>query len=765
MKPSILTAKNTKTINDGFETFTWQMNDVSSIGWEPGMPYLYENIPSITVSSIADWNEFAGWAYSTFKERIKVNDEIKLKADELTSSVNLISEKIKRIFDFVKDEIDYIQADLDRGGLIPHYADEVLRTKYGDCKDQVILMLSLLKAINIEGYPALLSTFSDRDHQDYLPTQYFNHLIVYIPTDSTDIWLDATTEFIEFPYLYYSNQNKWALVIKENDGVFIKTPSSTAEENTGIFSISIHPEKDSLVSTMVFKSCGVIKDNLFSLLDYYTQSENKTMMSDLLDYYYNESVVLHDFTINPTIDKYYTQNVRANYVDPINKLNGFTFTNNMAFAVLYFMIEMPFYETRNFDYIFPFMFSLKGREVYHSPWENISVWNVPENDSVISDYFEFHQFFNDYEDSVEVEWDFILKKELVIAEDFEQFNEELEEWNELVAYEIDFIKKMDPGELSQSIGDKVKIERNDDSKFELLDSNNIFIEPTIVHTENIDPEMVQSIIEVLNENVNSVNDKDFDRAMNTIYKDHPEYDKTTQALEKIISNEKFKATFGMENPKVLDVINNCAIVTNTTTVSMKYLSNEAALRFNAVNVFINTDDGWKIYNTYAMSEKTTCDLYEELGRYFYSKKEYENTVIFYDLASRNDSTCDRVYGNLGWTYYLLEDYNKCIEFSEKAVERDSTALYAHYNIALSYLCLGEIEKAKSLYTDIVKFNKELKRDILNGAIIDLKDLIDKDFMKEEAEQILSDIFEVRDTDNPLENKNPENRIRGAKIAQ
>ena len=79
-------------------------------------------------------------------------------------------------------------------------------------------------------------------------------------------------------------------------------------------------------------------------------------------------------------------------------------------------------------------------------------------------------------------------------------------------------------------------------------------------------------------------------------------------------------------------------------------------------------------------------------------------------------------------------------------------MYAHYNIALSYLCLGKIEKAKNLYKDIVNYNKDLKRDILDGAIIDLKDLIDKDFMKIEAEFILNEIFHVEDISNPKEAK-------------
>ncbi|NNL21085.1 MAG: DUF3857 and transglutaminase domain-containing protein, partial [Ignavibacteriaceae bacterium] len=161
--------EETKVVNEEFESYTWVMNNLKPIVFEAYMPYLFENLPSITVSSIENWNEFAEWAYSTLGTRVKVTNDILSKAVELTSDSKSKIESIKKIYDYVRSEIDYIQADLDRGGLTPHYSDEILRTKYGDCKDQVILMLSMLEAVGIDGYPALLSSYSFRNHQNYLP--------------------------------------------------------------------------------------------------------------------------------------------------------------------------------------------------------------------------------------------------------------------------------------------------------------------------------------------------------------------------------------------------------------------------------------------------------------------------------------------------------------------------------------------------------------------------------------------------------------------
>ncbi|NNL20468.1 MAG: hypothetical protein HKO83_03945 [Ignavibacteriaceae bacterium] len=422
----------------------------------------------------------------------------------------------------------------------------------------------------------------------------------------------------------------------------------------------------------------------------------------------------------------------------------------MPFAVFYFMINIPYLENRKYDYKLPFIFSLKGREVYHSLWKDVSIRNVPESDSVISKYFEFHQYFNEFEDSVEVDWDFTFNKDLIKAEDFALFIEEFEKWDKLLSYEISFKKRTDSLHQSVSANSKDKVDKTFNS---LNDSNNVYIVPTIVHSANVDSETIEKIKTVLVENVEAVNDKDIDRAMNTVHKESPVIERSLKTFEEIINNENISVKFFIEDVKVIDVVNGCAIASNTLISNVNYMSNEASFRSQVINVLMKIDDGWKIYQTYHQVDITSCNLYDELGWFYYKKDKYATAIIFYELAAANDSNCDHVYGNLGWNYYLTGDYNKCIENSEKAVQKDSTALYAHYNIALAYLCNGEVEKAKSLYTDVVEFNHTLGRDINEGAIIDLKDLIDKDFMKDEAETILKEIFKVKDIKNPIETNN------------
>ena len=124
--------------------------------------------------------------------------------------------------------------------------------------------------------------------------------------------------------------------------------------------------------------------------------------------------------------------------------------------------------------------------------------------------------------------------------------------------------------------------------------------------------------------------------------------------------------------------------------------------------------------------------------------EIEKSIMEYMKIIEIDSTSHVAYGNIGWNYYLAEQYEECIKWSEKAVSIDNEALYARYNIALAYLCMGDFEKSKELYQECYDLNKQIEEPIRDGAIKDLKDLIEKGSNVENAKLILKNIFKVND---------------------
>ena len=174
-------------------TYTWAANDLPGQAVEPNMPHIAEIAPHVHVSSIAAWEDVAQWAVGLFLPAVETTPEIEAKARGVTRGAQSDEERIEALFYFMERNIRYVAADLGRGGYRPHQAQEVLKNLYGDCKDQAILFISLLKSIGIEAYPALVNSYNTGETNEAVPSPDFSHMIVYVPRKTGVLWLDTTS--------------------------------------------------------------------------------------------------------------------------------------------------------------------------------------------------------------------------------------------------------------------------------------------------------------------------------------------------------------------------------------------------------------------------------------------------------------------------------------------------------------------------------------------------------------------------------------------
>ena len=88
------------------------------------------------------------------------NDEkmIKEKTEELVSGLKTDEEKVKKIFQWVQDNIRYIAFENGIAGFRPEKAQEVLRKKYGDCKGMANLLMVMLHSINLDARRCWIGT-------------------------------------------------------------------------------------------------------------------------------------------------------------------------------------------------------------------------------------------------------------------------------------------------------------------------------------------------------------------------------------------------------------------------------------------------------------------------------------------------------------------------------------------------------------------------------------------------------------------------------
>ena len=171
--------------------------------WRVDLSDFAPHFSASTFKSYAD----VGRAYQErAKPKTVATPEIIALAQDLTKGATTEREKVKRLYHWVAQNIRYVGIYLGAGGVVPHDAASILSNRYGDCKDHVVLLESMLRVVGIESSPALIN--SERAY--LLPTlpssNVFDHVITYIP--SMNLFLDSTTQFAPMGTLPSSDMNK-----------------------------------------------------------------------------------------------------------------------------------------------------------------------------------------------------------------------------------------------------------------------------------------------------------------------------------------------------------------------------------------------------------------------------------------------------------------------------------------------------------------------------------------------------------------------------
>ena len=191
-----------KPIEVGPNQLRWELKDVPALDLENmrSVP----NWGALAARMVIKWGDLAvdgkdnqwraegQWFTSLEEHRPDPTPEITAKAQELVAGAPDFYTKLSRIAEFIQKNIHYFIVMRGIGGLQAHYAADVYRNRYGDCKDKATLVISMLQAIGIH---AVYVPLDDRrgivDPDE--PSLVGNHMItaIEIPANLQDPRLRA----------------------------------------------------------------------------------------------------------------------------------------------------------------------------------------------------------------------------------------------------------------------------------------------------------------------------------------------------------------------------------------------------------------------------------------------------------------------------------------------------------------------------------------------------------------------------------------------
>lgn len=238
--------------------FTWELHDIPAVEIEPEMPpwgavagwvgvKYFPHDPAMRARSSGSWKDVGLWYDGLTQSSRIVTPEIKQKVAELTAGLSDPLEKIRALTQYMQRNIRYYAIELGIGGYQPHPASEVFTNQYGDCKDKVTLLSSMLREIGIESYYLLVDSDRGVVHPSY-PSIYFNHMILAIrlPDNVSDATLyaivkdpqlgrllifDPTNEYVPLGHLPWYLQDNYGLLVTPDGGALLSLPLLPPPQN------------------------------------------------------------------------------------------------------------------------------------------------------------------------------------------------------------------------------------------------------------------------------------------------------------------------------------------------------------------------------------------------------------------------------------------------------------------------------------------------------------------------------------------------------
>ena len=231
-----------RIIEPGIESLIWTLQNIKPIKLEPFGPRADELFPHIIAAptefefegyagKMDSWDHFGEWILSLNRGRNILPDEAKQKIKSITNGLKSNEDKIKALYTYLQEKTRYVGIQLGIGGYQPFEASVVDKNGYGDCKALSNYMVALLMEAGISSNYVLIKAGDERSMRTDFPSTQFNHAIVAVPNGKDTIWLECTSQTKPFGYMGKFTGDRFALMITDEGGKVVKTPTYKNELN------------------------------------------------------------------------------------------------------------------------------------------------------------------------------------------------------------------------------------------------------------------------------------------------------------------------------------------------------------------------------------------------------------------------------------------------------------------------------------------------------------------------------------------------------
>ncbi len=426
LEPQLSKAKDTKT-------YTISLEEISPIIPEYGMPPVAEVNPALLMSSFSTWEEIYQWWKSLYQDKLDLNQEIKDFTDQLIKDEKEKSEQAKKIYEYVARNIRYVAIEYGDGGYEPHEVNSVFANRYGDCKDQALLLVAMLRYAGFDAYPVLIPTRRAYNIDKEFPSINFNHAIAALKLGRELIYMDPTSETTSFKNIPVADQKRTVMVFFDDEYQILETPLLNNSEVIYNMDIIVNSKENAdITRNLIFKGSyasayrwyfqnthpQVIKEDL---------QEKMTEIATLSELEGYEIKNIDNFDLEPML----TYKFRSEKIfNPAGKMRIVPVLDQLYLDSRYISKRQ-----RNHPIDLDSLYSEIGKIRIVLP-DNLRVKYLPQSLNLENKWFRLEVSYQKYSDYIDFYEKFTVKNRIVEPKDYQEFKKSFEDAIYLLREEI-----------------------------------------------------------------------------------------------------------------------------------------------------------------------------------------------------------------------------------------------------------------------------------------------------------------------------------------
>jgi len=283
-----------KTVGED-KFYEWTVSNRAPLESEPGAVSFESRYPTIQLApnrfklydydgEMSTWKAFGNWEYGLLQGLNALSPERKTFFTTLVKDAGTDKEKVRMVYQYLQKNFRYVSIQLGIGGYRPFAASFTDEKKYGDCKGLSFYTHSVLEALGIKSYVALINAGYNKEPADInFPCNVFNHMILCVPMQKDTVWLECTSNTNDFGVLGNFTENRNALLVTPEGGILVATPRSKSSDNRLVSHSKVQLAEDaSGESASTWQTSGEYTQDII----HYIRDENRDNQKKFLVNYY-----------------------------------------------------------------------------------------------------------------------------------------------------------------------------------------------------------------------------------------------------------------------------------------------------------------------------------------------------------------------------------------------------------------------------------------------------------------------------------------------